>query len=161
MPVLYHPVDPPRFDAAWLFLIAGIGALAAAVLMPAHDDLASARHARDIALIQEGLHQERLDRYQRYLQALDAEHPRLITSLAASQLNLVPDGARPLSDLDCGLPASASVLGALEPEPVPAPTRANTGSMLERLTLGPSRTWLLGAGGICLLIGLIPPPDRR
>ena len=162
MPAVHEPIDPPRLDAGWLFLLAGLAILAATVLIPAHDDLARAEQVRDIALTQEDMHQERLERHRIYLEALERGDPRLTRSLAASQLNLVPAGSHPMRDLDRGLPASASVFGALEPNPRPAPTLRHVDSILHRLVLNPStRLWILAAGFVCLLVGLLPPASRR
>jgi len=162
MPAVHEPIDPPRLDAGWLFLLAGLAILAATVLIPAHDDLRRAEHVRDIALTQEAMHRERLDRHQIYLDALERGDPRLARSLAASQLNLVPVDHRPMRDIDRGLPASASIFGALEPKPRPAPVLHHVDSLLDRLVLNPStRLWILSAGVVCLLVGLLPPASRR
>ena len=161
MPPIYRQIDAPRFDAGWLFLIAGVALLGAATLVPAADDLGEARLLRDRALLYEQLHQNRLDRHVSYLEAIERGDERLVRSLAASQLNLSTTDRELVEPLDAALPARASVFAELEPDPIPAPQRHRAGSVLERLTTNTrSRLWVIIAGSACLLIGLIPPASR-
>lgn len=53
---------PPlfRFDAGWLFLVAGAALLCATVLLPAFDDLTDAENSRDAALALEAYQSQRL-----------------------------------------------------------------------------------------------------
>jgi len=161
MPVVYRQLDTPRFDAGWLFLLAGVALLGAATLVPAADDLAEARLLRDRALLYEQLHQSRLDRHWTYLSALERGDEGLIRSLAASQLNIAPVDRGLIEPLDAALPARASIFAELEPDPIPAPQRRRVGSVLERLTTNTrSHLWVIFVGSALLLIGLIPPASR-
>lgn len=152
-------------DPGWLFLLAGAALLAATVLLSASDDLARSRLARDRAIVLRDLHAERLARHEAYLRALEASDPIVLEQLAATQLGAVPAGQIPLSSaIPVAMPASqsASVFAELEPPPRPAPTRSATGSTLERWATGDqSRIWLIAAGGLLLLIGVLPASRPR
>lgn len=149
-------------DPGWLFLLAGLAILAATVLIPAQDDLDEARWLRDRALAVEAHRQQRLDRYGEYLSSLDNADQSLIQSLAASQLNQIPDDRVPLPGATDTARSSASVFPALEPDPLRLSDRAKVGSMLERWTTDDrTRIWLIGAGALCVLIGLLPQAVRR
>ncbi|HED52896.1 MAG TPA: hypothetical protein ENJ00_01675 [Phycisphaerales bacterium] len=157
-------------DAGWLFVFAGLGIIASAVLIPASEALQEARFQRDRALVSEQLRLDRLDRYRAYLLALDERQPALLAQLRAIQLNQYPEGMRPLGE-PAGDPAlaSASVFEMLEP-PVPAepepPAFFRGRSRLAELAHGErSHLWLIAGGAVCLLIGVLPParvkPRRR
>ena len=153
-----------------MFLIAGLGILASAVLIPASEALDEARFQRDRALASESLRLDRLESYRAYLAALDERQPALLAQLRAIQLNQYPEGMRPLGE-PAGDPAlaSASVFEMLEP-PVPAepepPAFFRGRSRLAELAHGErSHLWLIAGGAVCLLIGVLPParirPGRR
>lgn len=144
-----------RIDPGWLFLIPGIVLLMAAVLIPAKDDLTEARHLRDRAYSVEDWHTQRLARYSAYLDALDQRDETVVRSLAASQLNMTTEEFEPV--LSAGLRGGASVFPELEPPftPLDPPTPPDT--RLQRLASKPEgRLWLVGLGGLCVLIGLMP-----
>ena len=148
------------FDPGWLFLLAGMAALAAAALIPAQDRLDEIRWQVARMEAVEASHQERLDRYQRYLEALEAEDPALARSLAASQLNLAPEDRVPLAP-GVGLP-SASVFEGLEPGPTQVPVREVRVSRLHSLATGrKTRPWMLAGGMLAVAIGLMPRTEAR
>jgi hypothetical protein len=167
-----EPVDPPAaegsgarppiawLDPGWLYLLAGIVLLAATVLIPAADDLASVRNQRDRALAIEQHRVERLANYQQYLVALEAEDPSLVRALAACQLNQIPANRSLIletPELMPGATATASIFAALEPATLRLPDRRTPDSILFRWTTSDtSRTWLIAAGAFCLLMGLLP-----
>jgi hypothetical protein len=162
--------SPALVDPGWLFLLAGLGLLAATVLIPASDDLAAARWQRDRALAVEAHRIQRLERYEEYLSALDNREPSLVLSLAASQLNQIPQGRAPITGARGALGATgdASVFPGLEPPPLTLPGRRKVDSTLQRLTTNDHwRLWLIAAGAACVLIGLLPAsngwghPGRR
>lgn len=160
-PILLRCPDP-----GWLFLIAGLAMIASAVLIPASEALKEARYARDRTLVTEAHRIARLDKHRAYLEALDERQPALIAQLKAIQLNQYPEGMRPLGelDLDPGR-ASASVFGMLEP-PLPEmpaePRHRAERSMLADLATGdPSRLWVIAGGGLCVLLGVLPPSRAR
>lgn len=153
-------------DPGWLFLLAGLGLLGAAVLIPAAEALDEARYVRDRALVSEQFRIDRLDRYKAFIGALDERQPALIAHLKAIHLNQYPEGMRPLGELaeDPGL-ASASIFEKLEP-PLPTmpdePPHHIERSMLAKLATGqPSRLWMLAVGAVCILVGVLPPATRR
>ena len=153
-------------DPAWLFLCAGIAAIASAVLIPASESLDEARYQRDVALAWEQERVDRLDRHQAYLQSVRDREPATIRQLRAMQLNEYPDGLEPLGQAppDLGL-VTASVFERLEPLPLtrPEPPAFRTErSRLARWATGEqSRLWLLGGGALCVLIGMMPPAAAR
>jgi hypothetical protein len=158
-----HTAPIALFDPGWLFLMAGLGLLGATVLIPAADELAEVRLQRDRALVLESHRVARLNRYDDYLGALEREEPSLVMALAESQLNQIPQGRQPIIEQPqplVGAPGagvSASVFASLEPPPLRLPERVKTDSMLERWTTSDiTRPWLIAAGALCLLIGLLP-----
>ena len=153
------------FDPGWLFLLAGSALIAATVLIPAYDQLAQSRWERDRAIAVERHAAKRLENYSNYLDAVQRRDPTVVMSLAASQLNLGPsDKLALLGPSDFALP-SGEIFSALEPEfeDVPPPVRPR--SLLQKWTTDRrARVWLLGLGGLSLLIGLLPatrPSERR
>ncbi|MCC6660235.1 MAG: hypothetical protein IT437_05045 [Phycisphaerales bacterium] len=154
-PIVRAPIAD--LDPGWLFLLAGIGIIAATVLIPALDELSAARVQRDRAI---ALYENRADRntrYQTYLTALGEEQPSLVAALAATQLNQIPVDRQLVLEPPDPATASASVFPALEPPPPTLPEWAPSNSVLHRLATGQhSRTWLIAAGGLCLLLGVLP-----
>jgi hypothetical protein len=149
-------------DPGWLFVIAGLAVLACTVLLPALDDLGEARWQRDRAMAIEKHRLVRLERYQQYLEALDHKDRALILSLAATQLNQIPADRSLLLNVPAVGKANASVFPALEPAPMTLPGRTKVDSVLEHLTTNNrTRVWLIAFGGMCLLLGLMPPAGPR
>lgn len=158
-----NPPPPPLalIEPGWLFLIAGLGLLAATLLIPAFDDLHEVRWQRDRALAVEAHRVQRLERYGEYLGALEREEPALILSLAASQLNQIPAGRAAILDAPLDASSNASVFAGLEPAPARLPERRRVGSLLERLATGErTRPWLFAVAGVCLLVGVLPRARR-
>jgi len=150
-----------RLDPGWLFIAAGLMVLGATVLIPAADDLGEARFLRDRARLVEGHRDDRLNRYENYLGALDRREPPLVLSLAASQLNQIPVDRAPFLDAGASATASASVYPALEPAPLRLAERGKIGSTLERWTTDPTmRLWLIAGGAVCVMVGLLPKARR-
>lgn len=149
-----------RFDPGWLFLVAGLAVLSATVLIPASDDLARARLQRDRALAIEERAANRLSRYSDYLDALGRRDPAVALSLAATQLNLAPEGKTLLELSPDGWDPSAfdaSIFDDLEPEPTPLPELDLPDTALRRLTTDDTaRLWLIAGGAMCVLVGLLP-----
>ncbi|QOI99700.1 MAG: hypothetical protein HRU70_04090 [Phycisphaeraceae bacterium] len=157
------PSPRPTFDPAWLFLIAGLALLASLIVLPAIDELTHARWLRQRALIIEQHRVERLKRHRDFLDALAANDPNLLLSLAGTQLNQIPADRTPLPGLPEPPSGSANVFPSLEPDPLPLPSLSTPNSMLHRLATDPtSRLWMLAIGSVLLLIGLLPasrPPQ--
>ncbi|MGE3109143.1 MAG: hypothetical protein AB7G11_17350 [Phycisphaerales bacterium] len=150
-------------DAGWLFLLPGLVLLSATVLIPAYNDVLDARWARDRAAAIEQSRLDRLSRYGQYLDALERQDPSVVKSLAASQLNMVPESYEPLSPPVDPANVPASVFPLLEPEPLTISNLppARQKSRLEVWsTSDRTRVWLIAAGGLCVLVGLLPPAVR-
>lgn len=158
MPEAGTPRAPIAYlDPGWLFLAAGLLIIAATVLLPAFEDLNEVRWQRDRAIVAYRHREARNDRYLEYLQALQREEPSLVLALAATQLNQIPEGRTLILEPPDPATASASVFADLEPPDPVMPERVRAGSMLERLTSGErTRPWLIAAGALCLLLGLLP-----
>lgn len=156
-----------RFDPGWLFLIAGLALIAAAVLIPAADDLARAEHHRTVALALEQHRADTLARHAGFAQHLDAREPGLLTALAADQLNIAPAGRTVLmapARRYTG-PDSAQLPGTLATlrEPfVPPPAPSPPDSALQRLATGErSRLALIAVAALCVFYSLLPAARPR
>jgi hypothetical protein len=146
--------------ASWLFFLAGAALLLAMVIIPAQADLAEARWQRDRAMAREAYELERLRRHEAYLDALDVAEPRLVRSLAASQLNLVPTDRGVLLPPD--LAHDIDILGPLEPPTWTEPAAPRPVSRLARWSADRStRLWLIAGAMLCLFIGLLPGASAR
>jgi hypothetical protein len=152
---LRAPID--ELDPGWLFLLAGIAVIAAAVLIPAFDDLNEARLQRDRAIALYEHRADRNSRHQRYLDALERAEPPLVLALAATQLNQIPSDRELVLEPPDPATSDASVYPDLEPPPLVMPEPIARDSLLHRLATGDrTRTWLLAGGALCLLLGVLP-----
>lgn len=158
-----------RFDPGWLFLLSGLAIIAAVSLIPAQHDLQQALWQRDRALAIEGHRLQRLERYAAYLAALRDNDQSVLISLAATQLNVSPVDRIPLEPMGEIARTSASVFPSLEPDPLKLPlkppaeddSQRHKLSILERLSINDSsRLWLIAAGMLCTLLGLLPATTR-
>jgi hypothetical protein len=153
-----HPVI---LDPGWLFLVAGITLVGATILLPASEDLAEARHRRDVALVYEAHRKERIARYEEYIKALDTREPSLVYSLAASQLNQIGEGRGMIGSIGDARSSNVSVFPALEPPPMAVPERVKVESRLQHWAMNERTRMLMLAGGMLLvLIGLLPAARR-
>lgn len=151
------------FDAGWLFLLPGLALLSATVLIPTYNDLLDARWSRDRSAAIEQNRLDRLNRYGMYLDALEREDPSVVKSLAASQLNMIPESFEPLAPPKDPSNVPATVFPLLEPDPsvLASVPPAREKSRLEIWSSSDrTRVWLIVAGGFCVLIGLLPPASR-
>lgn len=151
--------SPALVDPGWLFLLAGLALLGATVLIPAADDLAAIKFQRERAVAIEAHRVARLTRYEEYLAALDSKDPSLVLSLAASQLNEIPENRAPIPGQRgaMGAMSDASVFPGLEPPPLKLPEYHKSESILDKWTNDDSkRLWLIIAGAACVLVGLLP-----
>lgn len=154
--------SPVIFDVGWLYLLSGLALLGATVLIPAADDLEEARWIRDRALAIEAHRSARIARYEEYLGAIEDKNESLILSLAASQLNQIPEGTAVVPGLEIQPTADASVFPALEPPPLVLPERMRIDSRLQRWTTdNKTRVWLLAGSVLLMMIGLLPPSKAR
>jgi hypothetical protein len=148
----------PGFDPGWLFVLAGLAMLGATALIPAHEDLKDARWNRDRVLLVEKHREQRLTRYQEYIDAVDRQEPSLVLSLAATQLNQIPQERSPIPGMPAVSEGDASVFPSLEPPPLKLPgPRPKTDSLLTRWTTDTlTRVWFIALGSALVLLGLLP-----
>ncbi len=158
-----EPVVHPRyrFDPAWLFLLAGLALLAAVVVIGSRDELDDAQHQRDRVLAVEQHRQQRLDRYNEYLSALERNDRVLAESLAGSQLNQVPEDRAAIPGTVEPAAGDATVFPALEPPPLELPERVVVESTLAKLVRHDrTRLLLLAASAVLVLVGLLPAGQK-
>jgi hypothetical protein len=144
----------------WLYLAAGVGVLAAAALIPAQRQLERAGALRERAEAQVEARREMLAEAGERIAALTQPDEALLASLAQTHLNLAPEGARPLAlRIERAAPAARPVarLSSNHQNVQPLET-----SLLERLlTDSPSRSIVIVAGAVCVLIGLLPASQPK
>ena len=147
------------FDPGWMFVIAGLVLVASAALVPATYDLWVMRTQLRHLDAQERENFNRLEAYSKFVHDLDAAEPQLVRRLAASQLNLVPRGERPLivarSARETPIEWVDATIAPVRATVVPFPD-----SLLSRLTLGRKALWIAGAGVMCIFLGLLSAPLR-
>lgn len=148
-------------DAGWLFVLAGLAVIAAAVLIPAFDDLDEARWQRDRAVAIEKHRTQRLERYAEYIAAVDRRDENVVRALVAEQLNKVPKGWSTLEPVAEPAARDASVFPALEPEPLEIDPRTPVDSALSRMARDDRKRLLMVIGGaVAVLIGVLPSARR-
>lgn len=151
-----------RFDSGWLFIIAGLAVCAAGVLLPAQADLRALEDQLRLLQDEEARAYQRLAAHAEFIDQIDRHEPAIIKRLAATQLNLVPEGDKPV------------LLAAGETAPVTEwidntvvtdirPGHVEPASTLSAWAIGPKRLWLFGGGIMAVFIGLLisPEPARR
>lgn len=148
---------PGLFDAGWLLLIPGILIVATMVILPAMEDRERARFYRDRAVLVEQHSQARLANHAEYLAALKRGDEGLLKSLAAVQLNKVPQGMALLTPGEDLSRTSAAVFDRLEPPQLMLNEYHREYSTLEKIALGErSRLWAMGLGALLIFAGLLP-----
>lgn len=146
-----------RFDAGWLYVVAGLAICAGAILVPVRQDLRELQGQLEDIRTKEYLLTQQLQTSSFLLDQIDARDEALIRRLAASQLNLVPAERRPLLR---SINHSQSVIDWMN-----ATIRYETisraeppASLLDRLTTGGGRLWMFGLGVLCVFMGLLLDP---
>lgn len=149
-----------RFDAGWLYLVAGSALIVATVLIPAVNDLAEARWHRDRCLALERYRSDRLKNYTDYLDALSERSPTLVLSLAATNLNLAPADKVPLEQSYEARSSDAGVFRDLDPtlRLPPAPKAPET-YLQKWATDEEKRMWVISLGALSVLFGLLPASE--
>lgn len=145
------------FDPGWLFMLAGLALVAAAVLVPASYDLWVLRAQQQQLAAQEAENYKRLDAYSQFASSLQAADPQLVRRMAASQLNRMPKGETPLL---LSTTANQTPLDWVDAsvQPVVANVTPFPDSLLSRLTLGRKALWVAGAGVMCVFLGILLAP---
>ena len=142
-----------------MFRIAGFALLACAIVLPAQAELREVEWHRDQAIAAEAVQQERYSRHRRYLAAIEARDPVVIRSLMLTQLRELPADRSPLTGQKFAIDRlpDADVLTDLDPPEASPPPLPTPRSLLERLATGHEhRPWLIVAGVVVILIGLLP-----
>ena len=147
-----------RIDPGWLFVVGGLVLCVAGILLPAQRDLEDLRRQRAELRHEEAILQGRLAARGAFLQELDRRQPALIRRLAASQLNLIPQGEEPvLISASLNEDIISWVDATAQATPTEQIHRAN--STLSRLMTGRYRLWLLTAGVVSAFLGLLLDPS--
>ncbi|HWB20610.1 MAG TPA: hypothetical protein VG711_09940 [Phycisphaerales bacterium] len=149
-----------QVDPGWLFVFAGVAACAAAVLIPAQQDLGKLQSQLAMMKAEEAQAVDSLEAHAQFLDSLERGEPELTRRLAASQLRLVPKGESPVL---LTLQNPAPITDWLEsttpfhlPQQDPQPP-----SLLSRLADGPHRLWLLAGGAFAVFLGLLVSPEFK
>ncbi len=151
------PKPRSRLEAGWLYVAAGLAICAAGVMIPAQDDLAALKRQRDRLASGIDAGEARLAAHRGFIDHLVRRDPSLIRRLAASQLNMLPDGERAVllaSSRETTIDQWIDESVAQDRNPAERPRR----STLRRLATGPHRIWLLGAGVLGVFVGLVIDP---
>jgi hypothetical protein len=146
-----------RFDPGWLFIAAGLAVCAAGLILPAQYDLQSLQTQLQLLQAEETQANARLKAHSDFIDQVDRAEPGLIRRLAATQLNLMPEGETPV------------LLASAPPSPVThwiesgvkldlRPPLPPTDSILSRLANGPHRLWMFAMGAMSVFIGLLLAP---
>lgn len=145
------------FDAGWLFIAAGVAICAAGVILPAQNDLFALQVQLEQLRSEESQAYARLKAYADFMDQVDRAEPALIRRLAATQLNVVPEGDTPvLLASSPNIPVTHWIEAGVQPDL--RPPRTVPTSMLSRLANGPNRLWMFGAGIMSVFIGLMLAP---
>lgn len=149
-----------RLDTGWLLVIAGAVLVGSVVLIPALEDLERTRFERDKLLAMDSQGRERIRRQARYLAALERGEEGLVRSLALDQMRLVPQGRTAV--LEPPPPGPVDIFAPLEPSPVTLREVRPADSLLARMSRSDRlRPWLLGLGGLMMLVGVLPQGRTR
>jgi hypothetical protein len=143
-----------RIDPGWLFTLAGLAVMVVAALLPAERDLHDLRQQLAAIEFREAQNAERIAAYDRFLKELAGRDPVLLRRLAASQLNLMPEGQEPLL-MATSIEHTVSdwiedTVPEAEFEATPPPD-----TLLTRLADGERRLWLMGGGAMVVFLGLV------
>jgi hypothetical protein len=147
-----------RFDPGWPYVIAGLGLLVAAVLIPAQRELHRLENSVELHQALERQAVRQLGAYDRFLADLDHGEPQLVKRLAASQLNLMPEGHSALMLQPSANETVTDWIMQSEPAELPV-AEPYPDTLLTRLATGPRRLWVLACGVFLVFIGLLLGPS--
>lgn len=148
-----------RIDPGWPYLLAGLGLVFGAVVLPEQAKL----HQGEQQLAQMQHLSERADAvagaYDDFAKRVKRGDPALLRRLAVSQLNLLPEGEVPLVRAESAtVPITEWVEGSVpQSDFVVEPFRD---SLLARWALGRTRLWVMGGGVLCIFVGLVMTAPR-
>lgn len=151
--------DPAGDLGRWLIFLSGLTILVASLLLPAQADLRATLIERDRTLHTERVKEHRNERYRAFLNELVNPDAQTTELLAMSQLGMIPRDRTAL--LTEGQPEDTMLLQAIDPVGEPFLPQAREATRLERLTTsGRWRLWIIAAGALALLYGLLPATKR-
>ena len=142
-----------RFDPGWLFTVAGFVIMAASALLPAQHDVAILKEQLAKLDQEEKVNHKRIQAYEQFLVELKSKDASLLTRLAASQLNLMPQGEAPVLMATSMEHTVSDWIEATVP-PEAFETNLVPDTLLTRLASGQRRLWLMGGGALIVFIGL-------
>ena len=147
-----------RIDAGWLFVIAGLLACGAALLVPAQQDLLHTQVQREQLDSHFMASTRQLVAYDSVLQGLLDQDPLLMRRLAANHLNLLPEGETPLLLDPAGADGSFDHWVMTSTRDDEVQTGVATDTLLARISSGPHRLLVIAGGMLCLFIGTLYQP---
>jgi len=151
------------FDPGWLFIVAGLAILASGILLPVWRENQMLDRRLEQSRLAESQVQDRLTQSTMMLDQLRGNQD-VIRRIARADLNRLNPGDEPVMR---DLASPTGVLQWLDASAVQAESAKNplddadmTQSRLELMATGPRRLWFLGAGVMCLCIGLVLSPSQ-
>jgi len=148
----WRPILSP--DPGWFFILAGLGLIVAALLVPVHQQTHELRSKVARMENDEQVMRDRLRAYADFLAAIDDGDPTLLRRLVTAQLNQIRAEDEPIllaSSID--LPVTDWIEAAVEPRPVVVSDYPRTS--LTELVTGTWRQWIIGGSVLCLFVGLL------
>lgn len=143
-----------RFDPGWLFIAAGLSVCAAVMIIPAQSDLHGLRTQLEQLRDEETRAYARLKAHSDFMDQVDRADPALIRRLAATQLNMVPEGDTPvLLAASANVPVTHWIESAVKVDM--RPPKAAPDTMLSKLVNGPYRLWIFGCGIMAVFFGVL------
>ena len=151
--------SPSPLSAAcgWLFLLAGLALVTAAIVVPAEQELRGLQDRVEVLQEQHARLLDRLAVHQRFLDDLDGGDTDLLRRVADMQMNRTAEGTLVLRD-----PGAAGTplewLSRRSQIAVPIRLDESRASLLARWTAGRGRLWTAAVGSFCVFVGLIWGP---
>jgi hypothetical protein len=143
-----------RLDPGWLFIAAGLSVCAAVMILPVQSDLHGLRMQLEQLRNEETRAYARLKAHSDFMDQVDRADPALIRRLAATQLNMVPEGDTPvLLAASASVPVTHWIESAVKVDM--RPPKAAPDTMLSKLVNGPYRLWIFGAGIMSVFFGVL------
>ncbi len=149
--------SPLSTICGWLFLLAGLALVMAAIVVPAEQELRGLQARVDALQGQHARLLERIAVHQRFLDDLDGGDETLMLRVADMQMNRTGEGTLVLRD-----PGAAGTplewLSRRSQTAVPISLHESPASFLTRWTQGRGRLWIAAVGSFCVFVGLIWGP---
>lgn len=143
-----------RIDITCIYLVCGIILCAAAIILPAHQDLLELESKRDsIRYDRNDLHNQ-IDVYQSFLDELDEGSMTLQQRIVEMQFNTPPNGTPVVIDRSASqtpldwVAKRSMTIRALDATP-------QQSSLLSSIVQGRGRLWLIACGAFMIFVGLV------